>query len=39
MRVRVQVAGEPTYFDIRQIIPDLAQRRYVDLVCATGARE
>ncbi len=39
MRVRVQVAGEPTYFDIKQIIPDLAQRRYVDLVCATGARE
>lgn len=39
MRVRVQVAGEPTYFDIKQVIPDLAQRRHVDLVCATGARE
>lgn len=39
MRVRVQVGGEPTYFDIKQVIPDLGHRKYVDLVCATGARE
>jgi len=39
MRARVQVEGESIYFDIRQIVPDLARRQYVDLVCVTGARE
>lgn len=39
MRARVDVAGTPMYFDIRQVVPDLARRQHVDLVCLTGARE
>lgn len=36
MRVRVDVEGTPDYFDIKQILPDIAHRKFVDLVCAMG---
>lgn len=39
MRARVQVAGSPMLFDIKQVVPDLAYRKHIDLVCATGAKE
>lgn len=36
MRVKIEVDGEPTYFDIKQVIPDLGHRKFVDLVCTMG---
>ena len=39
MRVKIQVAGTPTYFDIKQVIPDIARRQFVDLVCVMGTQE
>lgn len=39
MRARVQVAGAPMYLDIKQVVPDLARRQHIDLVCAAGVME
>jgi SPP1 family predicted phage head-tail adaptor len=36
MRVRMQVAGTTTYFEIKQVVPDIRSRQFVDLVCAMG---
>ena len=36
MRVKIEVDGTPTYFEIKQVIPDIAGRQYVDLVCVMG---
>lgn len=35
----MRVTQGSTVFDIAQVIPDIAGRRYVDLVCTTGASQ
>lgn len=36
MRVKIDIEGTPTYFDIKQVVPDIARRTFVDLVCIMG---
>ena len=38
MRAKIDVDGTPTYFNIKQVIPDIAHRQYVDLVCVMGTQ-
>jgi head-tail adaptor len=40
MRVVYEAKGKPTaYYDIRVVLPDLQDNRYIDLGCAIGANE